>query len=187
MRGAEAPASAGPLFHEVTHPFKAMTTTRYQHQTRVDRTTGRYRYDLVGFESFALKQAAPQARESAFKALAIKPGSIPSPPLEPEVEDQDGPNLRRRAHLMMGPRKELPTSIARSVLRSVFGLDIIFSLSGTVGKRQIPYARGQLTITNERGTRNEINTLPRTQMVLLDGDGACYRRVPEAAINDHHG
>lgn len=80
LRGAEAPTPAGPLFHETTNQFKAMTTTLYQHQTRVDRTAGSYRYDCVGFVSYALKQAAPQARESAFKALAIKPGRIPSPP-----------------------------------------------------------------------------------------------------------
>lgn len=79
LRGAEAPVSAGPLFHEATNQFQAMTTTLYQHQTRVDRTTGSYRYDCVGFVSYALKQAAPQARESAFKALAIEPGRIPTP------------------------------------------------------------------------------------------------------------
>jgi hypothetical protein len=80
LRGAEVAGSTGPLFHEATNQFKAMTTTLYQHQTRVDRTTGSYRYDCVGFVSYALKQVAPQARESAFKALGIKPGRIPSPP-----------------------------------------------------------------------------------------------------------
>lgn len=79
LRGAELPTSAGPLFHEATNQFKAMTITLYQHQTRVDRTAGSYRYDCVGFVSYALKQAAPQARESAFKALDIKPGHIPTP------------------------------------------------------------------------------------------------------------
>jgi hypothetical protein len=79
LMGAEAPTFAVPLFHEATHQFKTMTTTRYQHQTRVDRTAGSYRYDCVGFVSYALKQAAPQAWESAFKALDIKPGRIPSP------------------------------------------------------------------------------------------------------------
>ena len=81
LRGAEATVAIGPLFHEATNEFKSMTTTLYQYQTRVDRTTGSYRYDCVGFVSYALKQAAPQARESAFKALDIKPGRIPSPPL----------------------------------------------------------------------------------------------------------
>jgi hypothetical protein len=34
----------------------------------------------VGFVAYALKQAAPQARASAFKALEMAPGRIPSPP-----------------------------------------------------------------------------------------------------------
>jgi len=80
LMGAEASTSAGPLFQEVTNQFKAMTSTLYQHKTRVDLKTGIFRYDCVGFVSYALKQAAPQARESAFKALDIKPGHIPSPP-----------------------------------------------------------------------------------------------------------
>lgn len=80
LRGAELPASGGPLFHEAVSQFKTMTHTLYQHQTRVDRKTGSHRYDCVGFVSYALKQAAPMARESAFKALDIKPGRIPSPP-----------------------------------------------------------------------------------------------------------
>jgi hypothetical protein len=80
LRGVEPPTPGGPLFHEATNQFQTMTTTLYQHQTRVDRTAGSYRYDCVGFVSYALKQAAPQARASAFKALDIKPGRIPSPP-----------------------------------------------------------------------------------------------------------
>lgn len=77
----EAPVSIGPLFHEATNQFKTMRSTRYQHKTEVDRAAGIYRYDCVGFVSYALKQAAPRARDSAFKALNIKPGRIPSPPL----------------------------------------------------------------------------------------------------------
>ena len=76
---AEPPAVRGPLFHEATNEFATMTSTLYQHQTRVDRAAGSYRYDCVGFVSYALKQAAPQARESAFKACGIAPGRIPTP------------------------------------------------------------------------------------------------------------
>ena len=76
---AEEPASGGPLFHEAVRQFQTMTSTRYQHKTEVDARTGSHRYDCVGFVSYALKQAAPQARESAFKALKIKPGRIPTP------------------------------------------------------------------------------------------------------------
>lgn len=80
LQGAEAPAPAGPLFHEAAGQFTAMKTTLYQHRTRVDRAEGSYRYDCVGFVSHALKEAAPVARESAFRALGIQPGRIPSPP-----------------------------------------------------------------------------------------------------------
>jgi hypothetical protein len=80
LRAAETPAPVGPLFQEATNQFQTMTSTLYQHTTRVDRAAGSYRYDCVGFVSYALKQAAPQARASAFKALAIQPGRIPSPP-----------------------------------------------------------------------------------------------------------
>src|SRR4051812_20760526 len=57
-----------------------MTATLYQYQIRVDRTAGSYRYDCVGFVSYALQQAAPRAWDSAFKATGIAKGRIPSPP-----------------------------------------------------------------------------------------------------------
>jgi hypothetical protein len=69
----------GPLFLEATHQFKTLKTTRYQHKTEVDRTEGSYRYDCVGFVSYLLKESAPKARKSAFEALEIKPGRIPTP------------------------------------------------------------------------------------------------------------
>ena len=80
LQGEEPPVFGGPLFREASTQFKAMTSTLYQHKTEVDRTTGSYRYDCVGFVSYALKQAAPQAWDSAFKACGIAKGRIPSPP-----------------------------------------------------------------------------------------------------------
>lgn len=77
----ESTNQAGPLFQEATRQFESMTSTLYQHKTQVDPTTGSHRYDCVGFVSHALKQAAPKARESAFKALKIQPGRIPTPGL----------------------------------------------------------------------------------------------------------
>ena len=38
--GAEPPTVGGPLFREATHEFGTMTSTLYQHQTRVDRAVG---------------------------------------------------------------------------------------------------------------------------------------------------
>ena len=75
---AEQPRA--PLFIEAVHEFKTMTSTLYQYQTRVDRAGGNYKYDCVGFVSYALRQAAPQAWDSAFKATGIAKGRIPSPP-----------------------------------------------------------------------------------------------------------
>lgn len=72
-------AASGPLFHEATNEFKTMTTTLYRNQMRVNRAAGSYRYDCVGFVSYALKQAAPQAWDSTFKATGIAKGRIPSP------------------------------------------------------------------------------------------------------------
>jgi hypothetical protein len=77
---AEPAVIFGPLFHEATNEFEAMTTTLYQHQTRVDRDAGSYRYDCVGFVSYALKQAAPQAWATTVKVTGLAKGRIPSPP-----------------------------------------------------------------------------------------------------------
>lgn len=79
VRGEEPPVAGAPLFKEATTEFTKMKSTLYQHQTRVDQVTGSYSYDCVGFVSYALKQAAPQAWASAFKATGIEKGRIPSP------------------------------------------------------------------------------------------------------------
>jgi hypothetical protein len=78
--GEEPKVGEGPLFAEAKRQFAGMTGTAYQHKTQADEKALTYRYDCVGFVAYALKQAAPQARASAFKALGIAPGRIPSPP-----------------------------------------------------------------------------------------------------------
>jgi hypothetical protein len=78
--GVEPKIVEGPLFAEAQRQFREMKSTGYQHKTEVDEKAQSYRYDCVGFVAYALKQAAPQARASAFKALEIAPGRIPSPP-----------------------------------------------------------------------------------------------------------
>jgi len=77
---AEPKTVAGPLYHEATNEFTTMKLTSYQHTTRVDRVTGSYCYDCVGFVSHALKKAAPQAWTSVARETAIPPHRIPSPP-----------------------------------------------------------------------------------------------------------
>jgi hypothetical protein len=80
LMGGEVTSVSGPLFHEATNEFATMKSTLYQHQTRVDRVAGSYRYDCVGFVSYALKQAAPQAWATTVQVTGIAKGRIPSPP-----------------------------------------------------------------------------------------------------------
>jgi hypothetical protein len=80
LRAAELTAVGEPLFHEATNEFKTMKSTQYQHKTSVDRNAGSYRYDCVGFVSYALRQAVPEAWATALKVTGIAKGRIPSPP-----------------------------------------------------------------------------------------------------------
>ena len=79
LKAAEPPAVGGPLFQEATTEFRTMTATVYQHKTQADRATGSYRYDCVGFDSYALQRAAPQAWATVAKSTGIGKGRIPSP------------------------------------------------------------------------------------------------------------
>lgn len=74
------PAVGGPLFREARHEFQTMKITAYQHRTAVDREAGSYRYDCVGFVSYALRQAAPEAWATVVERTGIGRGRIPSPP-----------------------------------------------------------------------------------------------------------
>jgi len=79
LKGSEPPAISGPLFQEATNEFAAMTSTSYQHKTQVDSAAGSYHYDCVGFISYALKRAAPQAWATTVNITGIARGRIPSP------------------------------------------------------------------------------------------------------------
>ncbi len=79
--GADQPQGAGKFFEEVSHEFKSMKATRYQHKTQVDRAAGSYHYDCVGFVSYALRQSAPKAWDSVVTVCGIRKGYFPSPPL----------------------------------------------------------------------------------------------------------
>ena len=79
LGSAEPPSVGGPLFHEATHEFRTMTSTLYQHRTAVDREAGSYRYDCVGFVSYALRHSAPEAWATAVRVTGIASGRIPSP------------------------------------------------------------------------------------------------------------
>jgi len=73
---AEKPS---PFFQEVQREFQTMRSTGYQHRTQVDRITGSYRYDCVGFVSYALKIAAPRSWETVVQATGISRNRFPSP------------------------------------------------------------------------------------------------------------
>ena len=70
----------GPLLIEAKSQFSTMKTTLYQPRTEVDRDAGSYRYDCVGFVSYALRRATPQAWSSVVAVTGIAKGRIPSPP-----------------------------------------------------------------------------------------------------------
>ncbi len=78
---AQETHDSGRFFEEVVQEFEKMKETRYQHKTEVDRTSGTYRYDCVGFVSYALRQASPKAWASVVTACGIRKGYFPSPPL----------------------------------------------------------------------------------------------------------
>ena len=79
LSSAEPPAVSGPLFQEATNQFRTMKTTVYQHRTEVNRDAGSYRYDCVGFVSYALRQATPEAWATTVKVTGVAKGRIPSP------------------------------------------------------------------------------------------------------------
>ncbi|HEY4416604.1 MAG TPA: hypothetical protein VGO57_13020, partial [Verrucomicrobiae bacterium] len=69
----------GPLFHEATNEFQTMKTTLYQYQIQVDRVAGSYRYDCVGFVSYALRRATPKAWATITNITDTPKGRIPNP------------------------------------------------------------------------------------------------------------
>lgn len=79
LNDAKPTTAISPLFHEATNQFGSMQTTLYQYRTQVDRDAGSYKYDCVGFVSYALKQATPEAWASTVKVTGIPKGRIPSP------------------------------------------------------------------------------------------------------------
>ncbi|QJE98302.1 hypothetical protein [Luteolibacter luteus] len=73
-------AADAPLQEEAKHQFETMKSTFYQYRTEVNRETGSYRYDCVGFVSYCLRVKTPEAWATVFKETGIGKGRIPSPP-----------------------------------------------------------------------------------------------------------
>ena len=136
-----APSQAQPqgLLGQATHEYATMTATKYQAALRVDLSKGTYFYDCVGFVTYALGQAAPQARTTIMTKFNIAPNRIPSP--------------ARYVTLFGQPRRD-PTRLAarppgrRSSTRGRRGLDVhepsrrerprIRRRIGTEGRRHRP-------------------------------------------------
>src|SRR5205823_12444750 len=85
-RHERADAAAGPDPRYVSRPFffQAYGHHRYLHSFPTRRSSdlrdaGSYRYDCVGFVSYALKQAAPQAWATTTRVTGIAKGRIPTP------------------------------------------------------------------------------------------------------------
>ena len=79
LHGSDASSLNTPIILEARKEFESMSSTCYQHRTQVNRVKGIYRYDCVGFVSYALRQATPQAWKTVFKLTGIARGRIPSP------------------------------------------------------------------------------------------------------------
>jgi hypothetical protein len=79
LREVKPTAAIAPLFQEATNQFTTMKTTLYQYRIQVDQDAGSYKYDCVGFISYSLKHAAPEAWASTVKVTGIPNGRIPNP------------------------------------------------------------------------------------------------------------
>jgi hypothetical protein len=78
--GPAADASASPVLAAAIQQFTTMTATHYQHTYSENAAQGVYFYDCVGFVTYTLGLAAPNARRAIIADLGIRPGYVPSPP-----------------------------------------------------------------------------------------------------------
>ncbi len=82
-RQVQAPAAdpnSSPVLAAAVKQFTTMTATRYSHQYAENAAAGTYIYDCVGFTTYTLQLAAPNAYASLYADLKIKKGYVPSPP-----------------------------------------------------------------------------------------------------------
>jgi hypothetical protein len=63
----------------VTHAFRTMTRTRYQHHYVEHPRRGVYLFDCVGMADYFLHRGAPQAWQRMHTALGIRRGWVPNP------------------------------------------------------------------------------------------------------------
>ena len=76
-----APSDSSPMVATAYHQFNTMRCTHYQHRDAQDPIAATYYYDCVGFTSYTLRVADPQAWESLVAAVHLSAGRVPSPKL----------------------------------------------------------------------------------------------------------
>jgi hypothetical protein len=70
---------ATQVLDAVTHAFRTMTRTRYQHHYVEHPRRGVYLFDCVGMADYFLHRGAPQAWQQMHTALGIRRGYVPRP------------------------------------------------------------------------------------------------------------
>jgi hypothetical protein len=78
---ALAPPDSSPMVAIAYHQFITMQCTHYQHHDVQDPVAATYYYDCVGFTSYTLRIANPQAWGSLVTAVHLPVGKVPSPKL----------------------------------------------------------------------------------------------------------
>jgi hypothetical protein len=78
---ALAPSDKSPMLAAAYRQFNAMRCTHYQHHDVQDQVAATYYYDCVGFTSYTLRMASPQAWRSLVAATDLMAGRVPSPKL----------------------------------------------------------------------------------------------------------
>jgi len=79
QRAAASQQGSTALAAEAVYEYTTMSATRYQGALRVDPALGTYFYDCVGFVTYALGRAAPQAHATLLNEFHIAPGLVASP------------------------------------------------------------------------------------------------------------
>lgn len=76
---AADPDSNAMLAAVVNEQFVPMKETLYQHAPAIDVSARTYYYDCVGFVTYTLSLAAPNAHDAVYAAMNVRKGYIPTP------------------------------------------------------------------------------------------------------------
>ena len=70
-----AAATAGPLLAEAQQIYQTLVQTQYSHQYRIRPKQGIYIWDCIGFASWAMRQATPNAWQAFHQATGVRTGA----------------------------------------------------------------------------------------------------------------